>query len=114
LAAREPPQDSAGAIKCENWLLLALAVRGSAQAMSCQGRDFVLDSLTNGRAVTAERNYAGGSWGALRARAIGHDEWERLHMACVGGDQFAICAYASGLYVTAELWQDRATGCGAA
>ena len=63
----------------------------------------MLDSLANGRAVTAERDYAGDYSGALRARTIGHAEWETFHMVCVGGDQFAIRAFNNGRYVTAEL-----------
>lgn len=84
---------------------VVLATAGAAEAraaFTCQNRDFVVSSLANGRAVTAELNYAGALNGMLRARAFAHDIWERYRMVCLSGGRFAIRAH-NGRYVTAEL-----------
>jgi hypothetical protein len=99
------------------WLLgllvatIAVGTPGTAQAFTCQNRDFVLDSLANGRAVSAELNYQGPLNEMLRARATAHDVWERYRMVCLDGGQFAIIALNTGRYVSAELgYADKDTG----
>jgi hypothetical protein len=83
-------------------VLVAVALPDSAQAFTCQNRDFVLDSLANGKAVTAELNYGGALNEMLRARAVAHDVWERYRMVCLDSGQFAIIALNTGRYVSAE------------
>jgi hypothetical protein len=79
------------------------AAPASAQAaFTCQNRDFVLTSLANGRAVSAELFYQGTANGMLRARATARDVWEIYRMVCVEGGQFAIRAH-NGRFVSAEL-----------
>ena len=82
--------------------IVAASVPDAAQAFTCQDREFVLDSLANGRAVTAELNYQDAAAGMLRARATAHDAWERYRMVCLDGGQFAIVALNTGRYVSTE------------
>jgi Putative metal-binding motif len=78
-------------------------VPASAQAaFTCQNRDFVITSLANGRAVSAELAYAGADNGMLRARATARVTWEVYTMVCVEGGRFAVRAY-NDRFVSAEL-----------
>ena len=83
-------------------LAMSAPPASGAQSFACQDRDFVLDSLANARAVSAEQHYAGALAGMMRARATAHDSWERFRMVCLDGGEFAIVSLASGRYVSAE------------
>jgi uncharacterized protein (UPF0548 family) len=88
-------------------LIAALALSGvavsSAEAFTCQNRDFWMRHYGTGLIVSAELDYQGVTYGMLRARSERLLAWERFHMVCLGGGQVAIRSTANNRYVSAEL-----------
>jgi len=83
------------------------AERGTS-AVSCKNR--TIQSLANGKYVSAELGWSGDNYGMLRARSSKVGPWEKFRF-CYNGYNYTIQSLANGKFVSAEFgWSGASRG----